>query len=72
MAQAAMPGERSYGDVWLEVMEDEPSMKRAVKAIRMNEMGVDVDYTKEVKAMVEFSKAKVRLTTVTFSHVVLY
>lgn len=54
-------GRGSYGDVWLEVMDDEPDMKRAVKAIRIKDVwsGVDVDYTKELKALLEFSKAKV-------------
>lgn len=42
-------------------MDDEPELKRVVKAIRIKDVwsGGDVDYTKEVKAMLEFSKAKV-------------
>lgn len=55
-------GRGSYGDVWLEFLGDEPNIKRAVKAIRIKDVwsGVDVNYAREVKAMVEFSKTKYR------------
>ena len=54
-------GRGSYGDVWLEIMDDEPDIKKVVKAIRIKNVwsGVDMDYTKEVKAMLGFSKVKV-------------
>ena len=51
-------GHGSYGDVWLEITEDEPGKKRAVKAIRTKGLGGKGDYIKEVKAMVHFSKTK--------------
>lgn len=54
-------GSGSFGDVWLEVMEDQPDVKRAVKVIQKKRMkDAKIDYTKELKALAEFSKAKVR------------
>jgi hypothetical protein len=50
-------GRGSFGEVWLEVREGEPCAKRAVKEIQKTR---DFDYMKEVQAMVEFSKIKVR------------
>ena len=53
-------GSGSFGDVWLEVLQDQPDMKRAVKVIQKRRMkDAKIDYTKELKALAEFSRAKV-------------
>ena len=53
-------GSGSFGDVWLEVLQDQPDMKRAVKVIQKRKMkDAKIDYTKELKALAEFSRAKV-------------
>ena len=53
-------GSGSFGDVWLEVMENQPDTKRAVKVIQKRRMkDAKIDYTKELKALAEFSRAKV-------------
>ena len=53
-------GSGSFGDVWLEVLQDQPDVKRAVKVIQKRRMkNAKIDYTKELKALAEFSRAKV-------------
>ena len=53
-------GSGSFGDVWLEVLQDQPDVKRAVKVIQKRKMkDAKIDYTKELKALAEFSRAKV-------------
>ena len=53
-------GSGSFGDVWLEVLQDQPDMKRAVKVVQKRKMkDAKIDYTKELKALAEFSRAKV-------------
>ena len=53
-------GSGSFGDVWLEVLQDQPDMKRAVKVLQKRRMkDAKIDYTKELKALAEFSRAKV-------------
>ena len=55
-----MLGSGSFGDVWLEVLQDQPEIKRAVKVIQKRRMkDAKIDYTKELKALAEFSRAKV-------------
>ena len=53
-------GSGSFGNVWLEVLQDQPDVKRAVKVIQKRKMkDAKIDYTKELKALAEFSRAKV-------------
>lgn len=58
-------GRGSFGDVWLEEREDKPDVKRAVKEIRREMVrGMGADWVKELGALVEFSKTKVRMLLV--------
>ena len=51
----------SYGDVWLETQTDDPGAMRAVKAVNKKRMvEISIDYTREMKALAEFSKPKYR------------
>lgn len=54
-------GQGSPSDVWLEVQRDNPETKRAVKVISKKKLlEINVDYTRELKALTEFSKPKYR------------
>ena len=53
-------GRGSFGDVWLEEMEDKPDVKRAVKEVRREMVrGIGADWVKELSTLIEFSKTKV-------------
>lgn len=50
-----------YSKVWLEEQENDPNSKRAVKTIEKSRMvEIQIDHTRELKALHEFSKAKHR------------
>ena len=50
-----------YSKVWLEEQENDPKSKRAVKIIEKSRMvEIQIDHTRELKALHEFSKAKHR------------
>ena len=50
-----------YSKVWLEEQKDDPKSKRAVKTIEKSRMvEIQIDHTRELKALHEFSKAKHR------------
>ena len=50
-----------YSNVWLEEQKDDPKSKRAVKTIEKGRMvEIQIDHTRELKALYEFSKAKHR------------
>ena len=52
-------GQGSSSNVWLEVQRDNPGATRAVKAISKRKLlENNVDYTRELKALTEFSKPK--------------
>ena len=54
-------GQGSCSNVWLEIQRDNPETKRAVKVISKRRLlEINVDYTKELKALTEFSKPKYR------------
>ena len=54
-------GQGSSSDVWLEIQRGNPESKRAVKAISKRRLvEINVDYTRELKALTEFSKPKYR------------
>ena len=51
----------SFGIVWLEREGSDAAQLRAVKVIQKDFLQkVDIDYTRELKALAEFSKPKVR------------
>ena len=50
-----------YSKVWLEEQENDPKSKRAVKTIEKSRMvEIQIDHTRELEALHEFSKAKHR------------
>ena len=54
-------GQGSCSNVWLEIQRDKSETKRAVKAISKRKLlEINVDYTRELKALTEFSKPKYR------------
>ena len=54
-------GQGSSSNVWLEVQRNNAETKRAVKAISKRRLlEISVDYTRELKALTEFSKPKYR------------